>query len=82
MCAGVAPPPAAPVRDTPSAAASLDADAGRGGFEDGQDASLDGLVSRPELTGSLVTVLSFDAASARWAVKIARTGETIRVKAD
>ena len=37
--------------------------------------------SRPELTGSSVTLRSFDSASSRWAVTLDTTGESIRVKA-
>ena len=52
------------------------------GFSVGQAALLDGLVSRPELAGCLVTLRSFDAASSRWAVTLDTTGESIRVKAN
>ena len=55
--------------------------AGGDGFAVGQAAVLDGLVSRPELAGNLVTLRSFDAASLRWAVTLDFTGESVRVKA-
>ena len=51
------------------------------GFSEGQAAVLVGLVSRPELAGSSVTLRSFDGASSRWAVILDSTGESIRVKA-
>jgi len=63
-------------------AAAEDAEAeGEDDFCEGQAAVLDGLVSRPELAGSLVTLRAFDVASSRWAVSLNTTGETIRVKA-
>ena len=55
-------------------------DAGAGGFSVGQSALLDGLVARPELSGKLVTLRSFDAAASRWAGTIDDTGESIGVK--
>ena len=54
--------------------------AGAGGFTVGQTAVLDGLVSRPELSGSHVMLRSFDAATSRWAVALDATEEIIRVK--
>ena len=51
------------------------------GFSVGQAALLVGLVSRPELVGSSVTLRSFDNASSRWAVTLDTTGESICVKA-
>ena len=51
------------------------------GFSEGQAAVLDGLVSRPELSGNHVTLPSFDRASSRWAVTLDTTGESVRVKA-
>ena len=47
----------------------------------GLTAVLVGLVSRPELAGCPVTLRSFDAATARWAVTLDTSGESIRVKA-
>ena len=67
---------------SPSLATSLAAAAGTDGFSEGQVALLDGLVSRPELAGSRVTLRTFDAASSRWAVTLDTTGESIRVKAN
>jgi hypothetical protein len=67
-----------------AAVASTTASASRAsedGFSVGQAAVLVGLVSRPELTGSSVTLRSFDSASSRWAVTLDTTGESIRVKA-
>ena len=52
-----------------------------GSFSVGQAALLVDLVSRPELSGSSVTLLSFDASSLRWAASLSASGETIRVKA-
>ena len=52
-----------------------------GSFSVGQAALLVDLVSRPELSGSSVTLLSFDASSLRWAASLSASGETVRVKA-
>jgi len=59
--------------------AAAAAAAGEDGFSEGQAAELVGLVSRPELEGSLVTLHFFDAAVSRWAVSL-ETGESIRVR--
>ena len=48
----------------------------------GGTAVLGGLVSRPELAGSSVTLISFDSATLRWAVSLDTSVENIRVKAD
>ena len=67
---------------TTTLAALVPAGAGsEGGFSVGQAALLVGLVTRPELAGSSVTLRSFDVASSRWAVALGSTGESIRVKA-
>jgi hypothetical protein len=67
---------------SPSSAISLALGVGVDGFSVGQAAVLTGLVSRPELSGCLVTLRSFDAASSRWAASLDTTGESIRVKTD
>ena len=67
-----------PVALAPIAAAST---ASGDGFSVGQAALLSGLVSRPELSGSSVTLRSFDRGSSRWAVIVDNTGESVRVKA-
>jgi hypothetical protein len=54
---------------------------GGDGFSVGQAALLSDLVSRPDLSGSSVTLRSFDGVSSRWAVSLDTTGESIRVKA-
>ena len=66
---------------SPSSATSLAVLADKGGSSEGQAALLDGLVSRPELSGSRVTLRSFDGGPSRWAVTLDSTGESIRVKA-
>ena len=66
---------------SPSTASTPAFPAGAGGFFVGQAALLVDLVSRPELAGSSVTLVSFDASSLRWAVSLGANGETIRVKA-
>ena len=53
-----------------------------GAFAVGSRRQLQNLVSRPDLCGSFVQVLSFDAASGRYGVKIDLTGETIKVRAE
>ena len=72
-------PPSSSLASPPSL--SVPADAGKGGFSEGQAALLYGLVSRTELDGCRVTLRSFDAASSRWAVALDTSGESIRVKA-
>jgi hypothetical protein len=52
---------------------------GPGGFTVGHTVLLKGLVSRPELSGS-VSILSFDAVAERYAVKVDATGEFMKVK--
>ena len=66
---------------SPSSPMSPAPAAGVDGLSVGYTAVLDGLVSRPELAGCLVTLRSFDAPSARWAVTLDTTGESVRVKA-
>ena len=56
------------------------ASAGAGGFTEGQAAVLDGLVSRPELSGRHVILRAFDAATSRWAASLDASDEVIRVK--
>ena len=70
-------------KSTPLALASITAasTASGDGFSVGQAALLTGLVSRPELCGSSVTLRSFDRGSSRGAVIVDNTGESIRVKA-
>ncbi len=67
---------------SPSTATSSALPADEAGLLVGGTAVLVGLVSRPELVGSLVSLSSFDGASGRWAVSLDATGESIRVKAD
>ena len=79
LCASPMPPSS--FSSPRSFATLLAAPAGDGGLLAGGIAVLGGLVSRPELAGSSVTLLSFDSATGRWAISLG-TGETIRVKAD
>ena len=65
---------------SPSLATSPAPAAGVDVFSVGQSAVLDGLVSLPELSRSLVTLHSFDAAASRWPVTLGTTGESIRVQ--
>ena len=53
--------------------------ASMGLFAVGQTAVLEGLASRPELTGS-VSILSYDAVVGRYGVSVDATGEKIKVK--
>ena len=46
----------------------------------GQSVVLTGLTSRPDLLDALCTVMSFDVAAARVAVKVSASGECIKVK--
>ncbi len=55
-------------------------DPGLGGFEVGQTVAFCGLTTRPELDGTLGTVMSVDVAAGRVAVKVSASGESIRVK--
>lgn len=73
------PPPSASSA-SPSSATSPTTTVGAGGFTVGQTAVLDGLVSRPELSGCHVMLRAFDAAASRWAVALDATAEVIRVK--
>ena len=66
---------------SPSSATSPAVLADKGAFFIGQAAVLEGLVSRPELSGSRVTLRSWDGVSSRWAVTLDSTAESIRVKA-
>ena len=50
------------------------------GFTVGQAAVLDGLVSRPDLSGHRVTLRSFDAATSRWEAVLDGSHEVFRVK--
>ena len=73
-------PPSSSAFASPSLKVALGAAADDGGFAAGQSALLLGLSSRPELVGQLVTLRSFDATSARWAVTVASSGESIKVR--
>ena len=77
---GSSEPPSSSALDSPSITVPPVASAVASGFAAGMTAVLTGLNSRPELVGSLVTLRSFDAASARWAVTVAASGESIRVR--
>ena len=79
LCASPMPPSS--FSSPRSFATSLAVPAGDDGLLAGGIAVLGGLVSRPELAGSSVTLLSFDSATGRWAISLG-TSETIRVKAD
>ena len=75
------PGPLSSTPTSPRSAATLAVrNASVDGFSVGMAAVLSSLVSRPELTGSSVTLRSFDRASSRWAVTLDTTGESIRVK--
>ena len=73
-------PPSSSAFASPSLKVAPEAAADDGGFAAGQSALLLGLSSRPELVGQLVTLRSFDATSARWAVTVASSGESIKVR--
>ena len=66
---------------SPSRASSIAAtQPGLGGLVVGQPVVLSGLTSRSDLHGSLGTVMSFDVAAGRVAVKVSASGECIKVK--
>ena len=73
-------PPSSSAFASPSLKVAPEAAADDGGFAAGQSALLLGLSSRTELVGQLVTLRSFDATSARWAVTVASSGESIKVR--
>ena len=50
-------------------------------FDGGALVLLSGLVTRQDLEGQLGTVLSFDDAAARYAVRVHSTNESVRIKA-
>ena len=72
-----------PRRDSPSTSPPHGAEGRVSGVHPvGSRLKLQNLVSRPELCGNLVQVLSYDSATGRYGVKVDSTGENIRVRAD
>ena len=58
--------------------APAEAASGAAGLREGRVASVQGVVSRPDLVGALVLLLAFDEASGRWVVRTAG-GERLRL---